>query len=141
MQAVQNICDHFRQEYNGASVAFCIRVHVMEVRNVGSQSTGAFGHNFNDIYVKMSHLDWDENNTSAQLDKCVNGIFDCVRKRDFIGQPTAFFYSSIVVSAHHKVMVGEDPLLGMVLIGCADVFMIEGQSLPMQWFPLVNPES
>lgn len=141
MQAVQNICDQFRQEYNGASVPFCIRVHVMEVRNVGSQSTGAFGHNFNDMYVKMSHLDWDENNTSAQLDKCVNGLFDCVRKRDFIGQPTAFFYSSIVVSAHHKVMVGEDPLLGMVRIGCADVFMMEGQNLPMQWFPLVNPES
>jgi hypothetical protein len=141
MQAVQNICDQFRQEYNGASVAFCIRVHVMEVRNVGSQSTGAFGHNFNDIYVKMSHLDWDEHNTSAQLDKCVNGMFDCVRKRDFIGQPTAFFYSSIVVSVHHKVMVGEDPLLGMVRIGCADVFMMEGQNLPMQWFPLVNPES
>jgi hypothetical protein len=141
MLAVQNICDQFRAEHNGASVAFCIRVHVMEVRNVGSQSAGSFGHNLNDMYVKMAHLDWDENNTSAQLDKCVNGIFDCVRKRDFIGQPTAFFYSSIVVSAHHKVMVGEDPLLGMVRIGCADVYMMEGQNLPMQWFPLVNPDS
>ncbi len=106
---------------------------------MGSQD--ARGHNFNDLYIKMKHLDWDDQNTSATLDKCVNGAFDCVRKRDFLGQPTVFFYSSIEIAATHKKMIGEDLQIGMVRIGCADVFMMEGQNLPMQWFPLVNPDS
>lgn len=93
----------------------------------------------NNLVVKVEHCGVDDE--SKVFEQEINTVVNRVYKREFTGQPSTFFSSTVRIACYNKNFLGLLEPIGEVSLGTLDVFMSENHMVPMQWFPVVDPKA
>eukprot|EP00960_Hanusia_phi_P056776 763367-Hanusia_phi.AAC.3 len=132
--AYSMLCREYKEKHNSRDCSWNVLTTVWDARGIKAIA----GNGTNNMLIQVSHLGIRED--SKVMEKCINEIPNRTFKREYTGQPEDFFASCLMISVYHTTMLGPK-FIGEVRLGILDVFLSEGHMLPMQWFPLVDPNS
>ena len=93
----------------------------------------------NNLLVQVVHDGIHSDSTVFQNE--ISTIVNKVYKKEYYGQPADFFLSSVKIIFYTQKMVVLPTYIGEVNLGVLDIYLAEGHMIPMQWFPIVNPNS
>uniref|UniRef100_A0A7S4U7T2 C2 domain-containing protein n=1 Tax=Guillardia theta TaxID=55529 RepID=A0A7S4U7T2_GUITH len=132
--AYSMLCREYKEKHNSRDCSWNVITTVWDARGIKAIA----GNGTNNMLIQVSHLGIRED--SKVMEKCINEIPNRTFKREYTGQPEDFFASCLMISVYHTTLLGPK-FIGEVRLGILDIFLSEGHMLPMQWFPLVDPNS
>ena len=136
--AYATLCKTFREANNSKACTWNIITTVWDARGIQAQK----GNGTNDMVISVEHLGVRDN--SKVFEKSINEIPNRVFKHEYTGQPYTFFASCLNISVYHQGLLPLgmlDKPVGQCQIGIMDVFLSANHMLPIQWFPIVDPNS
>eukprot|EP00960_Hanusia_phi_P042964 755797-Hanusia_phi.AAC.5 len=130
-----DLCHKFQIDNDARDCAWNIITTVWETRGMMSHhSDGA-----NNLIVQVVHDGIFSNSKLFQNE--ISSVINKVFKKEYHGQPADFFLSSVKIKFFTQKLALFPDYIGEVNLGVLDVYLAEGHMIPMQWFPIVNPNS